>query len=121
MASFGGTWGLTWAPVATYGTPSDPLRFTCSREGPVQIELIQDAERARRMRPRPPLDHMAYWVEDIIAAGNRLVTDGFTPEVTDGRFAYLRSPTGLRIELMDVAVKPGWDRWLDGAPLNLGG
>jgi hypothetical protein len=73
------------------------------------------------------LDHVAYWVDDLTASAAKLNEHGFTLEYTHAHdkpgtligFAYLRSPAGVRIELMPTSDKPAISRWLAGGELKL--
>ncbi len=104
------------------------VRFTYSVDGPLQIELASG----------PPgsfwdvdlyggLNHLGYWTENLHddvaalrATGCELIFGGagtetmLKGEATLEGFAFLMSPIGQRIELIDVAMRPAFDRWFAG-------
>lgn len=94
------------------------FRIAWSLHGSPHIEFVE-------MVPGTPLadegvHHFAYWVADLGAAVANMEKAGFRMEVTrcddEGRmpyrFAYMVGPGNIRIELMDLAVKPGYDDYL---------
>ena len=121
------TLGLGWAsqqrrtiPVRVDGTTLErTLRFVYSREGPPYVELIEADEPPWDLREG--LHHMGLWSEDILADIEGLVAGDFTLAATgvdrrgrSGGFAYLSSPTGLLVELVDQRGRAAFDRWIAG-------
>lgn len=102
---------------------STSVRFTYSVDGPLQIELASgpvgsfwDADLYGG------LNHLGYWTEDLrkdIAAlqagGCEVIYGGAGDDGNLEGFAFLAPPTtGQRIELIDVAMRPAFDRWWAG-------
>jgi methylmalonyl-CoA/ethylmalonyl-CoA epimerase len=118
--------GLTWAdpwtgeiPILIDGEKYAPVvAFTLSVEGPPHIELIQSTDRMA-WRSEAGLHHFGVWVDEVETAIQGLTGTGFTVEVLSptGDFAYLRSPDGGRIELVNAGARPDFARWLGGGQL----
>lgn len=127
MRDLSSTLGLTWAkqqrgemPVIVDGRQvTRDISFVYSIEGPPHVELIGANE--------PPwcaqdgLHHMGIWTEDVVGDMEKLVAEKYSITATgvgrDGnpsRFAYLTSPTGLLVELVDTRSKAAFDRWVAG-------
>jgi hypothetical protein len=120
--------GLSWAseqrfelPVLIDGQVVDrDINFVYSTDGPPYIELIAANEPPWELQDG--LQHLGIWCEDVVDEMHRLVTeDGYTAAATGaGRngetrgFAYLNSPTGLLVELVDKRGKAAFDRWVAG-------
>ena len=118
MSRYSDELGLRWAPVTSYGKGRHASRFTCTVDGPVLIELIQQVPGTVWMpEAGAPLHHLAYWTDELAARRDELVRRGLRLEVSGPTFAYLRSDAGLRVELMDRAVEPAWNAWLAGGQL----
>jgi catechol 2,3-dioxygenase-like lactoylglutathione lyase family enzyme len=121
------TLGLSWAseqrremPVLIGGrSVQRDISFVYSTDGPPYVELIGANE--------PPwnatdgLHHIGMWSEDVVADMEALVAERYTVAATGlnrkglaGGFAYLNSPTGLLVELVDTRGKASFDRWLAG-------
>jgi hypothetical protein len=110
--------GVRWASVTAYGKGRGVSRFTCSLDGPVLIELIQQVPGTVWMPEHgAPIHHLAYWTDDLAQRRDDLVGRGLRLEASGPTFAYLRSDGGLRIELMDRALEPAWNGWLAGGRL----
>ncbi|MFV0463943.1 MAG: VOC family protein [Nostocoides sp.] len=122
-----GSLGLTWAseqhadmPVLIDGEPTTrELCFVYSVEGPPYVELIAAAEPPWDMREG--MHHMGIWSEDLLEDLETLESQGYRKAVTgitrggaSGGFAYLNSPAGLLVELVDTRSKAAFDRWLAG-------
>lgn len=122
-AAFGLTWAQPWTgPIHTIvggAEATSTVTFTYSCQGPPHLELIQ-AVPGTVWQPGPGLHHVGVSVDDVGVAAASLEANGFMMEVfaADSGWAYVRSPVGLRIELVDRASQPGFDRWLAGG--NLG-
>ena len=73
----------------------------------IELLLVEGGERGN-------LDHIAFEVDDVDEAFERLTSEGFTAErepfdVPGGivRTSFLRTPDGVKIELMRYATAPG--------------
>ena len=73
----------------------------------------------------PGAHHFGYWSDDVGADTERLLAEGWTlemaagaPEDGYGRFSYVRSPSGYLLEPVSLAVKPRFERWWAGGPLD---
>lgn len=121
------TLGLSWAsqqrremPVLVDGaTVQRDISFVYSIEGPPYVELIGANEPP--WSAQEGLHHMGMWSEDIAADLDALVAEDYTVAATglnrkgySGGFAYLNSPTGVLLELVDVRGKESFERWLAG-------
>jgi hypothetical protein len=67
--------------------------------------------------------HIGVWVDDVPAETHRLLDEGWHlvaaqagPEDGFGRFTYLAPPSGLIVELVDVALKPHFEDWWTAVP-----
>ena len=112
-----------WTPAE--GAFRTPLRFTYSMTGPLHIELLQgqpgtiwDAGDGEG------LHHTGVWSENVRSETDALVSSGWTllaaqlgPEDGYGMMTYVRSPWGFVLELVNVTVRPMFERWWAGAPL----
>ncbi len=99
--------------------PQEPFtaRSAWSLQGPPHVELGEIAGLGGLpllwpSRGHDYVDHVGYWVDDLIAASALLEQRGFpleaTPEGDDGRpigFCYHRTPSGARIELEDGPMR----------------
>ncbi|MCC6270232.1 MAG: VOC family protein [Microbacteriaceae bacterium] len=72
------------------------------------------------------LHHIAYWSDDLESDVARLERLGYRVEAsgtdTDNRlrFAYLISPSGIRIEFGATYTREAWDDWITGGEYGLG-
>lgn len=104
--------------VTTEGGDIDvPLRFVYSIEAP-HLELIEQVPGTLwTAAPGQPAHHLGYWVDDLGAAAADLQRAGYRLEARPSgpalsTFAYLRDPSGLRVELVDRALFPDWPGFL---------
>lgn len=132
MIAFGST-GLQWAKptirTVRVKTPSTAITefsifVTYSIHDPMHVELIQKNAGS----PWDHVDnggphHLGWWTRDFKKSINDLVDEGHRLEswmVGDddqpARFAYLLSPSGQRIEIVDVAARPQLHAWWAGSP-----
>ncbi len=119
--------GLTWAPVQNReislwfrGTDIvTDLGFTYSVQGPPHLELLT----AQPGTPweMPGMHHVGFWSEDLARDVADGVASGSEMEVTYSSatsgpvgFAYLTTPTGLRVEYVDAARRTAFNEWLAG-------
>jgi hypothetical protein len=127
MRDLTSTLGLSWAseqrrefPVMVNGEPVQrDIHFVYSITGPPYVELIGANEPPWSMQDG--LHHLGIWSEDIVADLDALLAQKYTVAATGlnrkgyaGGFAYLNSPTGLLVELVDTRGKGAFDRWLAG-------
>ena len=127
MRDLSSTMGLTWAteqrremPVSVRGElVQRDISFVYSVTGPPYVELIGANEPP--WSAQEGLHHMGFWSEDIVADMEALVAEKYSVFATGlnrkdyaGGFAYLTSPTGLLLELVDVKGKASFDRWVAG-------
>jgi methylmalonyl-CoA/ethylmalonyl-CoA epimerase len=137
MADLARWLGVAWTPVqespislALPGGREDvKLRFAYSTGGAPYLELIEAHAAGFYAAPEGPhLHHVGRWVDDLSAASAALARAGLPLEAAgidaEGRspamFAFHRGGHGLRVELVDRVMRPGFEAWLGGAPLELG-
>jgi len=135
MRELGDATGLTWCTIQerdqqvwtpNRGTHTSPLRFTYSSEGPFHLELLQGApDSIWDGSAGPGLHHTGVWVDDVAAETDTLVAAGWSlaaaqqaPEDGFGFFTYVQAPTSFIVELVDVALRPRFERWWAGGELG---
>jgi hypothetical protein len=132
-----GRWlGVAWTPVQqsrlVLATPSGreevALRFAYSTGSPPYLELLEAQPAGYYAAPAGAhLHHVGRWVDDLAKASRALADAGLPLEAAgvdaSGRapavFAFHRGAHGLRIELVDRAMQPGFEAWLAGGTLEL--
>jgi hypothetical protein len=133
-----GRWlGVTWTPVqqsklvldvAGSGREEVELRFAYTTGAPPYLELLEAQPRGYyEAKHGPHLHHVGRWVDELASASRALAAAGLPLEAAgvdaDGRspaiFVFHRGPHGLRIELVDRAMQPGFESWLAGGTLEL--
>jgi hypothetical protein len=133
-----GRWlGVAWTPVqesrivlAREGGRREEvaLRFVYSRAGAPYLELLEAQPEGYYAAPQGPhLHHVGRWVEDLAKASGELAAAGLPLEAAgvDARgrspavFAFHRGAHGLRVELVESAMRPGFEAWLAGGTLEL--
>ena len=133
MAAYSGSLGLKWAKPqsstmhirTTAGDVSTRISYTYSIEGPPHLELIA-GEAGTVWAPRPGLHHVGVWTDSLAADAAELERQGMPIETAgiarSGRspagFTYHLSAHGLRIELVDDASRPAFERWFAGGDLR---
>ena len=101
-----------------HGTIESDLRFVYSIEGPPHLELIEaQAGTPWEATDSGIIHHVGFWVDDLAEASEELVNAGAPIEITYDTpelqsFAYHLTSSGLRVELVDVARRPGIEAWL---------
>ena len=135
MEPLGASIGFTWAHIVerdqalwtpAQGQHTVPLRFTYSCEGPQHVELLQGAPGSLwDGADSPGVHHQGVWVDDVAAEVERLVAEGWSleaaqrsPEDGYGVMAYVRSPGGVLLEPVAVAVRPRFERWWSGGSFD---
>ena len=121
--------GLTWCPLQDWQlpvlTPEGPStvrsRFTYSHEGTTYVELVQENPDTI-WRLSDGLHHIGRWTADLRADMAALEAGGL-PSAMSGRsessgkpsaFSYHRLPDGGYLELVDIRMKPAFERWMAG-------
>jgi hypothetical protein len=120
--------GLTFTPVIELtmdvsdwrGKFTFPNCMVMSLESSPRIELIP-TRRGTVFESDLPLafHHIAYWVDDLSGEVDRLTRDGLELELWGNgegarlaEFAFLRQQNGMRLELVDCALRPGFEKIL---------
>jgi hypothetical protein len=132
-----GRWlGVAWTPVQqsrlVLATPNGreqvELRFVYSTGSPPYLELLESQPKGYYAAPTGAyLHHVGRWADDLAKASRALAGAGLPLEAAgvdaSGRspaiFAFHRGAHGLRIELVDRALQPGFEAWLAGGTLEL--
>jgi len=128
MDELGTSLGYEWTSVRAMNTEllvpagSKPvsLRLAFTRQGPPWLEFIEGpADSVWSAAGGNALHHVAFWVDDLEGERRHLESQGMAFEVggmsADGQlsgFAYHLNPHGGRVELVDVRLKDGLERWL---------
>lgn len=134
--------GTTWTPVEerelSLRGPDGPmrvhLRFAYTTTGPHRIELLGSVPGTVWQAAGPghvgtvAAHHVGMWCDDLAERSRRLVeSDAPLVATYDGDptqaigFAYHRLPSGVLLELVDVARRPGFESWFAGGPFPAGG
>src|SRR5688500_13510893 len=94
------------------GSTEIPLKFVYSRTAP-RVEVIQSIPGTLWVPAAgSAIHHLGYWSDDVARGAADLERRGFAAEATGTRpdgppsWAYHRSPTGPRIELVDRQLQP---------------
>ena len=134
MAHFTDLLGITWGPVVE--TEAFPVRegdgterivpnTLCYSTEPPYLELVQEVPgTVWECNEHSNLHHIGVWV-DALPADSATYTELRCPLQLCGRdddgalvqFAYHRDPLGVRIELVDLAMKPMMEEFMFRAPL----
>jgi hypothetical protein len=114
LLSLGSLFGYRWCdevrvpnPVTTpAGESVVDLRFRYSMDAP-RVEVIQ-AVPGTLWEPAAGsgIHHLGYWSDDLAGDTAALEARGCAMEASGQVWAYHRSPSGPRIELVDRAVQP---------------
>ena len=130
MNAFGST-GLQWArptirnvrvKTTAVAATEFSIFVTYSIHDPFHVELIQKCGGSPWDHvPNGAPHHLGWWSHDFEKSIKDLVDDGYQLEswMVDAddqpaRFAYLLSPSGQRIEIVDIAVRPQLQEWWAG-------
>ncbi len=128
--------GVAWRPVQqaplTLETPGGreevALRFSYTTSGPPFLELLEAQPRGYyALAQGEQIHHVGRWVGDLAAASAELARQGLAREAAgvgpDGAvpalFAFHRGAHGVRVELVDSAMRAGFEAWLGGGALSL--
>ena len=134
QAHFTDLLGITWGPVVE--TEAFPVRegdgtdrivpnTLCYSTEPPYLELVQEVPgTVWECNEHSNLHHIGVWV-DALPADSATYTELRCPLQLCGRdddgalvqFAYHRDPLGVRIELVDIAMKPMMEEFMFRAPL----
>jgi hypothetical protein len=111
----GYTWGEVMTAPAQVRLPSGvvTLEVQCvySVNEP-HLEIVRSIPGTIWAPAETQLHHVGYWSDDVAADTAELVGRGYTEEAAgllpDGGifWSYVRSPLGLRVELVDRAMEP---------------
>lgn len=101
---------------------STSVNFNYSVEGPVQVELCcGPAGSFWDASVYGGLNHVGYWTEnfhadlaEFLSAGWKLRNAGVGENRQPEAFAYVISPQGQQVELIDVAMRPMFENWYAG-------
>jgi hypothetical protein len=125
--------GLRWAtPVTRHIVTKTPeserqawsIDVTYSIDDPVHVELIEDCPGSPwQLDTSGVPHHMGWWAHDLRRDIKRLESEGYRLDAwmvdeddQPTRFAYLQSPAGMRVELVDIAARPQLRAWWSGLP-----
>jgi Glyoxalase/Bleomycin resistance protein/Dioxygenase superfamily len=129
MHEYSASMGLTWCslqdrqlPVITDDGPGTVRsRWTYSHEGTTYVELVEENPDTI-WRVADGLHHIGRWTADLRTELSQLVDAGL-PVAMSGRsessgkpaaFSYHRLPGGGYLELVDIRMKPAFERWMAG-------
>jgi hypothetical protein len=129
MAEYSASMGLTWCalqdlqlPVLINGEPGTVrCRFTYSHQGTTYVELVEENPDTI-WRVGDGLHHMGRWTGDLQGEMDQLEAAGL-PVAMSGRsessgkpsaFSYHRLSGGGYLELVDIRMKPAFERWMAG-------
>jgi hypothetical protein len=121
--------GHEWCPTMSVSTPvvlpegeiTLDLVFTYSKTTP-RVEVIKSVPGTLwTPAPGSGIHHLGYWSDDVAADAARLTARGYAAEATGVRpdgaavWAYHRSPSGPRIELVSRDIAAGLEGyWASG-------
>jgi len=132
-----GRWlGVAWTPVqqsrlvleTARGREAVELRFVYSTGRPPYLELLEAQPRGYyEAKAGAHLHHVGRWVDDLAKASRALAEAGLPLEAAGvdagGRspaiFVFHQGAHGLRVELVDRSMQPGFEGWLAGGALEL--
>ena len=138
MLDLGAWLALDWTPVqesrlsiaTASGREDVELRFAYSVGAAPYLELIEAHPSGYYAAPDGPhLHHVGRWVDDLASESAALARAGLPREAAgigaDGAtptlFAFHRGAHGLRVELVDAAMRANFEGWLAGGVLRLDG
>lgn len=129
MAQISDATGVTWHPPQVFSLDINmnderlgfDVRFTYSKEGPVQIEVAEGPEGTLwDASMHGGASHTGYWtsaladdIDELVGGGYRLTYSGAGDEPGPQGFAMLHSPDGLAVELIDEAMLPLFENWYE--------
>ncbi len=133
MEVIGVNLGLDWAPLQerdqTVRTGegevlTEHIQFTYSVQGVPHLELIESRQRIA-WAPGPPgmVHHLGGFASlhadlpAMLASGYEVEFGGGGREAPAG-FVYLKSPGGVRVELVDQARKTDFEAWFAGGDIH---
>jgi hypothetical protein len=124
--------GYQWCPEMSVRTPvmlatgetELDLRFTYSVSVP-RVEVIQSIPGTPWIPAQGShIHHLGYWSDDVAADAVRLAERGYVEEATGVRpdgapvWAYHKSPSGPRIELVSRLIQPALEQYWGSAPAS---
>lgn len=130
MARLSAVAGYRWITPQTYtlpmrtvtGTRELTMTFVYSLQSP-HIELVQEIPGTPwTAAPGNAIHHLGYFTDDLVGTGRMLNDNGYTLEATSAvsesdlaLFAYYIDVLGTRIEIVDRALFPDFDAFLQSA------
>ena len=101
---------------------STSVHFNYTVEGPVQVELCSGPEGSFwDASVHGGLNHVGYWTEDFnadlaqfVSSGWRMRNAGVGEDGNPAAFAYVISPQGQQVEIVDVEMRPLFENWYAG-------
>lgn len=130
MARLSAVAGYRWITPQTYtlpmrtvtGTRELTMTFVYSLQSP-HIELVQEIPGTPWMAvPGNAIHHLGYFTDDLAGTGRMLHDNGYSLEATAAvpdsdlaLFAYYVDASGARIEIVDRALFPDFDAFLQSA------
>jgi catechol 2,3-dioxygenase-like lactoylglutathione lyase family enzyme len=119
MRGLGEIWSLSGSEIVSGSPPFAP--FELASAAPFSpSSTIWGCPDGREY-----VHHICYWVDDLVAEADHLIENGFSLELTIAPgdrakgFAYLVSPAGMRVELMQQSDKAAFGRWLKSGVIEL--
>jgi len=92
------------------------IHFAYSLDEP-RLELLQAVPGTVWVPSDSGIHHLGYWSDDVDGDVRSLVADGATVQVkapggdAESLWAYLMTPTGIRVELVSRAIEPLMRDW----------
>ena len=130
MARLSAVAGYRWITPQTYtlpmrtvsGTRELTMTFVYSLQRP-HLELVQEIPGTPwTAAPGNAIHHLGYFTDDLVGTGRMLNGNGYTLEATAAvsdsdlaLFAYYVDALGARIEIVDRALFPDFDAFLQSA------
>jgi catechol 2,3-dioxygenase-like lactoylglutathione lyase family enzyme len=132
MAQFGEAIGARWVDHHVHARYLDAgggivdvdLHTSFTLDGPVHIELIEDAPGTIwQLGAGPAIHHIGLWTDDVAAEAERLVASGMPvvaggldndDPAVPGYFSYHDNPQGGKVELVHIDKQRGMHDWISG-------
>jgi len=130
LTDFAALFGHEWCPKLFVSTPvvlpdgeaTLDLVFTYSKTEP-RVEVIQSMPGTLWVPAEDSgIHHLGYWSDDVAADAARLTARGYAAEATGVRpdgtavWAYHRSASGPRIEIVSRDIAPGLEQYWASGP-----
>ncbi|WP_405182925.1 VOC family protein [Nocardia sp. NBC_01377] len=114
--AFGYRWGPQVGGSVEVTTPAGAtvIDLACTYSVTVpRIEIVRSIPGTLWEPSGGGIHHLGYWSDDLAADAATLLDNGYASEVTRDlpnglpQFAFLRGPSGIRIELVNRLTEPG--------------